>query len=229
MRTLARSCQLPLGSVAPRGKRTCGFPVTLAEGAWLEGSQPETACRWCRDGKVPVSFQQTPSGSLLVRTPRYGQPSCGEVRWVVDARVSFHDQCSALDGQVSRTVQVASRLGLPVDEAVIGVGSGRNGQRRRRSRLFSDAWVDCLVVDYKDRLVRFGREHLEAALARPVRRIFIVGERQNDALTWRCARRYKRRGARNRAHRALQCAANDVGPAVGPAALASGQAGESGG
>ncbi len=35
-----------------------------------------------------------------------------------------------------------------------------------------------------------------------------------DVLTSMCARLYGRRGARNRAEKALRCAANDVGPAA---------------
>lgn len=172
---------------------------------------------------MPVPVQRTPSGSLLVHDPKYQQPASGQGRTVVYARVSSHEQRSSLDGQVSRTVQGASKLGLAVDEVVVEVGSGLNGRRRKLSRLLSDGQVTCLVVEHRDRLARFGVEHLEAALSASGRRIVVIdgGETDDDlvrdmvdVLTSMCARLYGRRGARNRAEKALRCAANDVGPAA---------------
>jgi putative resolvase len=72
-------------------------------------------------------------------------------------------------------------------------------------------------------LARFGVEHLEAALSAQGRRIVVVHDGQLDddglvrdvteVLTGLWARLYGRRGARNRAEKALRCAAHDVGPA----------------
>lgn len=197
--------------------------MKLAEWARLEGIHPKTAYRWHRDGKMPVPVERTPSGSLLVHDPKYQQPAGGQGRTVVYARVSSHDQRASLDGQVSRTVQAASKLGLAVDEVVVEVGSGLNGQRRKLSRLLSDPQITCVVVEHRDRLARFGVAHLEAALSASGRRIVVVDERETDddlvrdmvdVLTSMCARLYGRRGARNRAEKALRCAANDVGPAA---------------
>jgi putative resolvase len=69
-----------------------------------------------------------------------------------------------------------------------------------------------VVVEHRDRLARFGVEHLDAALGAHGRRIVVieVGERAEDlvrdmieVLTSMCARLYGRRGARNRAVRAV--------------------------
>jgi putative resolvase len=48
---------------------------------------------------------------------------------------------------------------------VTEVGSGLNGRRRRLHRLLSDPAASVLVMEHRDRLVRLGVEHLEAALA----------------------------------------------------------------
>ena len=67
-------------------------------------------------------------------------------------------------------------------------------------------------MEHRDRLARFGVEHLQAALAAQGRRIVVVdpGETADDVvrdmievLTSMCARRYRRRGARNGALRAV--------------------------
>jgi putative resolvase len=136
--------------------------------------------------------------------------------------VSSHDQRADLDGQVARVAGWATTNGLSVDEVVVEVGSGMNGKRRKLARLLADATAVTVVVEHRDRLARFGVEHLEAALAAQGRRVVVVddGEVDDDlvrdmteVLTSFCARLYGRRGARNRAVKALGCAKNDVGPA----------------
>ncbi|BCI80309.1 hypothetical protein MTY66_19340 [Mycolicibacterium sp. TY66] len=76
-------------------------------------------------------------------------------------------------------------------------------------------------MEHRDRLARFGVEHLEAALSAQGRRIVVpdTGKTGDDlvrdmieVLTSMCARRYGRRGARNRAMRALTATkASDTG------------------
>jgi len=78
-----------------------------------------------------------------------------------------------------------------------------------------------VVVEHRDRLACFGVEHLEAALSAQGRRIVVTdtGETEDDlvwdmieVLTSMCARLYGRRGARNRAMRALTATkASDTG------------------
>jgi putative resolvase len=67
-------------------------------------------------------------------------------------------------------------------------------------------------VEHRDRLARFGVEHRHAALAAHGRRIVVIDDREStddlvrdmiEVLTGRCARLYGRRGARNRAMRAV--------------------------
>ena len=142
-------------------------------------------------------------------------------RVVVYARVSSHDQRSDLDRQVARMTKWTTAQGMSVSEVVTEVGSGMNGRRRKISRLLADATATTIVVERRDRLARFGVENLEAALSAQCRRIVVVdgGEVDDDlvrdmteVLTGFCARLYGRRGARNRAEKALNCAKNDVGP-----------------
>jgi putative resolvase len=95
------------------------------------------------------------------------------------------------------------------------VGSGLNGRRPRLARLLADPQVTTIVVEHRDRLARFGVEQLQAALSAHGRRVLVadVGEATDDlvrdmveVLTSFCARLYGRRGARNRAMRALTAA-----------------------
>ena len=193
--------------------------MKLSEWAKQEGIHYQTAWKWFRDGKLPVPATRTPSGTILVEVPRNVGEPYGRV--VVYARVSSHDQRSDLDRQVARMTKWTTAQGMIVSEVVTEVGSGMNGRRRKISRLLADATATTIVVERRDRLARFGVENLEAALSAQCRRIVVVdgGEVDDDlvrdmteVLTGFCARLYGRRGARNRAEKALNCAKNDVGP-----------------
>jgi putative resolvase len=193
--------------------------VKLSEWAKLEGVHYQTAWRWYHEGLLPVPAIRTPSGAILVEVPRAGGGNAG--RTVIYARVSSHDQREDLDRQVARVCQWTTNNNMVISEIITEVGSGMNGRRRKLAKLLSDAQVKTIVVEHRDRLARFGVEHLEAALLAQGRRIVVVDEDEveddlvrdmTEVLTSFCARLYGRRGARNRAEKALRCAAHDVGP-----------------
>ena len=191
----------------------------MSEWADRVGVSKFTAYRWFREGTLPVPAERV--GRLILVNA--GVAEREPARTVLYARVSSHDQRSDLGRQVARLTGWAAGQGMAVAEVVVEVGSGMNGKRRRLARLLADATATTVVVEHRDRLARFGAGHLEAALPAQGRRIVAVdaGEGDDDlirdmtgVLTSFCARLYGRRGARNRAVRALGCARGDVGPAT---------------
>jgi putative resolvase len=147
-------------------------------------------------------------------------------RTVACARVSSHDQRADLDRQVARLTDWATSNGHMVAEVVTEVGSGLNGKRPKLRRVLSDPSASVVVGEHRDRLARFGVEHLEAALAARGRKVVVAdpGETTDDlvrdmieVLTSMCARLYGRRGARNRALRAVTASktADDVDVSAG--------------
>ena len=62
------------------------------------------------------------------------------------------------------------RSGPTVAGVVREVGSGLNGKRPKLRRILSDPSATVIVVEHRDRLARFGVEHLDAALAAHGRR-----------------------------------------------------------
>jgi putative resolvase len=183
--------------------------MKLSAWAEREGIHYMTAWRWWKAGKLPVPAYQTPSGSIIVELPVPGsQPG----RTVVYTRVSSHDQRPDLDRQIARLTQWATQEGLQVAEVVAEVGSGLNGRRTKLRRLLADPAVTTIVVEHRDRLARFGVEQLDAALAAHGRRVLVADPAETtddlvcdmvEVLTSFCARLYGRRGARNRAMRAV--------------------------
>ena len=142
---------------------------------------------------------------------------------VIYARVSSDDQRSDLDRQVARLTRWALDQELTVAQVVTEVGSGLNGKRPKLRRVLSDPDARVIVVEHRDRLARFGLEHLEAAWSAQGRRIVVAdpGETTDvlvrdmiEALTSMCARLYGRRGARTRAMRALTAAKRESGEAA---------------
>jgi putative resolvase len=157
---------------------------------------------------MPAPLRRLPSGTILVDVAA----AAGEQRVVLYARVSSHDQRADLDRQVAGLTAWATADGLAVGQVVSEVGWGLNGKCPKLARVLSDPSARVIVVEHRDRLARLGVEHLRAALGAQGRRIVVVdaGETEDDlvrdmieVLTSMCARLYGRRGAGNRAMRAV--------------------------
>lgn len=194
--------------------------MKLAEWARANGVHPQTAYRWFREDRMPVPARRLESGTIWVDAV----PADESGGVVVYARVSSHDQRHDLDRQVARLTGWATANGHAVSEVVTEVGSGLNGKRPKLRRILSDPSARVVVVEHRDRLARFGVEHLEAALAAHGRKVMVAdpGETTDDlvrdmieVLTSMCARLYGRRGARNRAMRALTAARHETAEAGG--------------
>jgi putative resolvase len=141
-------------------------------------------------------------------------------RVVAYCRVSSADQKTDLDRQVARVVTGATARGFVVAEVVTEIGSGLNGERRKLHRILSDPSARVIVVEHKDRLARFGIEHLQAVLAATGRELVILDPEEStddlvkdmaDVLTSMCARLYGQRAAKNRAARALAAVTGEEG------------------
>ncbi|MFC7759859.1 IS607 family transposase [Catellatospora bangladeshensis] len=188
--------------------------MKLSEWARSQGVSCQTAWRWVRDGQMPVPVRQAPSGTWIVEGP-----AAAAGRVVVYCRVSSADQRGDLDRQVVRAVEGANALGLAVGEIVKEVGSGLNGRRRSLHRVLVDPDVAVIVVEHRDRLARFGVEHLESALAATGRRLVVLDPQETsddlvrdmtEILTSMCARLYGRRSAGRRAQLAMSAATANV-------------------
>jgi Predicted site-specific integrase-resolvase len=188
--------------------------VKLSEWAREQGISYRTALNWFHAGTLPAPARQLPTGTILVEPPK------SEVdRAVAYCRVSSADQRDDLERQAGRVAEECGRRGIRLDATVTEVGSGLNGNRAKLRRLLSDPAATTIVVEHRDRLARFGVEHLEAALAAHGRRVIVLNpdEVKDDlvrdmveVLTSMCARLYGRRSARRRAEAGVRCATTGV-------------------
>lgn len=182
--------------------------MKLSAWAKKQGISYKTAWRWFTDGALPVKARQVESGTIIVE-----DEAAVEGRVVVYARVSSGDQKADLDRQIARTLAWANEHGLKVSESVCEIGSALNGHRARLMKILGDKSVSTIVVEHRDRLMRFGFEYLEASLRAQGRKIVVVEEKELkddlvrdmiEVLTSFCARLYGRRAAENRAKRAIE-------------------------
>ena len=129
------------------------------------------------------------------------------------ARVSSGDQKADLHRQLSRLAEFSAKHGFRVVAAVQETGSGSHGRRKALLRILRNPKVQVIVVEHRDRLMRFGLEYVEAALAAQGRRVMVVDGSQitddivpdlQEVIVSMCARLYGKRAAKNRAKKAIE-------------------------
>ena len=183
--------------------------MKLSDWAKKQGISYRAAWNQYKAGKLGVPAKQLPTGTIIVEDP------AASVKCVVYCRVSSHDQKSNLASQVERCVKFAKKHNLPVTDTVMEIGSGLNGKRTKLLKLLADPDISHIVVEHRDRLMRFGSEFVEASLSARGVKLLIADESELEddlvqdmisVLTSFCARLYGRRAARNRAMKMLEAA-----------------------
>ena len=127
--------------------------------------------------------------------------------------LSSADQKSDLDRQIARLSEFAASQGLKVVTVVKEIGSGLNGHRRHMLKILRNPAIHTIVVEHRDRLMRFGIEYVEAALGASGRSLVVIDPEElkddivrdlHEVIVSLCARLYGKRAAKNRAKRAIE-------------------------
>jgi putative resolvase len=96
---------------------------------------------------------------------------------------------------------------------VTEVGSAINGKRPKLLKLLRNQSIKIIVVEHRDRLIRFGFEYLEASLSAQGRKILVVDPSEvkddlirdmTEASTSFCARLYGKRAAKHKAEKGIR-------------------------
>lgn len=186
--------------------------MKLSTWAKRQGISYRTAWRWFKKGELPITAEQTKSGTILIKDEEEQSNAV-----VIYARVSSADQKKDLNQQIGRLVLFANSKGWVVSQTVTEIGSGLNGRRPKLVKLLTNSSIKIILVEHRDRLMRFGAEYVEAALQAQGRRLIVAdaAELKDDlvqdmieVLTSFCARLYGRRSAKNRAKKALETIQN---------------------
>lgn len=183
--------------------------MKLSEWARHNDLDYKTAWKWFHAGILPVPARQLPTGTILVEPPQ--ETRAAQV--ALYARVSSSDQRADLERQLDRLSRYAAEHSLAVRTLASEVGSAMNGHRPKLLKILNDTAVTTIVVEHRERLIRFGFEYVEAALAATGRSILVVEPNEvaddlvrdmTEVLTSFCARLYGRRSAVRRAREAVR-------------------------
>jgi predicted site-specific integrase-resolvase len=135
------------------------------------GVVPMTLRRWEKAGKIQAV--RTPSGqrryarSEILRLLGENQPK--GVRAVLYARVSSLKKAGEgnLERQRHRLEKYVQEKGYEVKAVITDQGSGLNEKRKGLDRIFKmarEGKIDVVVIEFKDRLARFGYNYIEKYL-----------------------------------------------------------------
>lgn len=183
--------------------------MKLSEYAKLQGISYRAAWNQYKAGKLGVPARQLPTGTIVVDVPTKPQ------KVVIYARVPSHDQKNDLLPQVERCMKYLKKSNIDVSDVVTEVGSGMNGKRKKLLKVLSDPELTHLVVEHRDRFMRFGSEFVEASLSSRGAKLIVVDDKELDndlvqdmvsVLTSFCARLYGKRSAKNRAKKMMEAA-----------------------
>ncbi len=180
--------------------------MRLKDWAHKEGIHYETARRWASKGIMPVPVTKTATGVWMVADTPVKQH---EGKTVAYARVSSHDQKDDLTAQIGR---IAEQYNKKIDVFVSEIGSGMDPGRAKINKILADPNMTTIVVENRDRLARVNVELIESCLRAQGREIIYLNEPDGtdlatdiiDFMTSACARLYGKRGAKNRAKKALE-------------------------
>ena len=185
--------------------------LKLKDWAIREGINPRTAYNWFHDGSLPVEASRVGPRLIIINEQTVSKEMVGEV--IIYARVSSTDQKSDLSGQVERVSAWLDSQNIIVSRTITEIGSGMNGNRSKLRRILSDNNVKTIVVEHRDRFGRMNVELVESALAASGRTLLVMNSNElvddfvrdvTEVLTSLCARLYGKRGAANRARRAIE-------------------------
>ena len=125
-----------------------------------------TVFRWIHEGRIKATMN--PAGRWLIPQSEIdrllGVKREEKQRAIIYARVSSDSQKEHLEGQIERLKKYTRERGYMLVGAYQEIGSGLNESRRRLAQVYNrlrrrDA--DLIVVEFKDRLSRFGFRYLE--------------------------------------------------------------------
>lgn len=181
--------------------------MKLSVWAEIQGISYKTAWRMWKNKSLPVPAYQLPTGTVVIDAERRADGV------VLYARVSSGDQKADLDRQISRLAEYAVANKMAIIDVVKEVGSGLNGRRKGMLRLLANTKAQTIVVEHRDRLMRFGFDYVEAALTAQGRKIVVIDDAEvdddivrdlHDVIVSMCERLYGKRSAKNRAQSAMR-------------------------
>lgn len=150
--------------------------IKLSNYAKMTGVSVRTLWRRINDGTLEVVRSET--GRVFIEIDDDVKPY--NLNVCVYARVSSSENKDNLEKQKERLISYCNAKGYKVSKVVTEVGSGLNDERRKLEKILLDKSINLIVVEHKDRLVRFGLNYIQKLLELDGRKIEIINPQTND-------------------------------------------------
>ena len=144
--------------------------IKLSEYAEMCGVTYRTVWNRFKDGKIKNAYKDE-FGNIFVKVES-NNPEHNKV--AIYARVSSNENKINLDSQAERLKQYAIAKGYTIVEVVKEVGSGVNDNRPKLLKLLEKDSYGTIIVEYKDRLTRFGFNYIETLLKKQNKQLEVV-------------------------------------------------------
>lgn len=113
-------------------------------------------------GGIPGAYQHPDTGTIRVPVAQeMHDQNTTTNRAALYARVSTRKQSEHLESQLSRLREYATSHGYTITREESEIASGMNEDRKKLTKLLDDDSWNVLIVEYKDRLARFGTTWIE--------------------------------------------------------------------
>ncbi|MCU5374678.1 IS607 family transposase [Bacillus pacificus] len=166
-----------------------GKLIKINEAAELLGVDKQTVRSWSKKGKIETIV--TPSGHRLYDTDVINEflgvetNTSSNEKIYIYARVSTKKQAESgnLDRQITRLTEHAISKGYAIHRIYKEIASGINENRRELNHLLEDIKKhpnSVVIIEYKDRLARFGYKYLEKYMKNYNCKIEIVERKETN-------------------------------------------------
>jgi putative resolvase len=133
-----------------------------------------TVWNWIKYEKVQT--ERTKTGGWLIIEDEEKIKS----KVFVYCRISSSKDNSNLELQKQRLLNYCSAKGYIVEDIITEIGSGLNDNRPKLEKILIDKSITKIVVEHKDRLVRFGLNYIEKLLKLDNREIEFINPPLNE-------------------------------------------------
>ena len=159
--------------------------IKLREWAKRQGIHYNTAYRWFHKGLIDGAYQEPTTKSIFVKLPNKEEivENKDKNRVILYARVSSTTNKASLDGQIERMRLYAAAKGYVVVDEVKEIASGLNENRKKFNSILERTDYDILLVEHKDRLIRFGYNYIEMLISNKGQKVEIINTSENKDKT----------------------------------------------
>ena len=196
--------------------------LSIGKVSKLLGCSIATLRRWCKSGKIQAEYRTTGNHrrfSLEKIEKQFFHKESSD-KTVVYSRVSSHDQKQDLITQTQKLTAYCSAQGIDNVETIEDLGSGLNYNKKGLGKLINliiNKKIKQLIINHKDRLLRFGSELIFKLCEFYQVKVIILEKQEKDfeqelacnvieIMTVFCAKLYGKRSHQNK--KAIQLTIN---------------------